>query len=545
MKRAIDALGEAWYDVLVIGAGIVGACIARDAALRGLRVALVDRSDVGCGASANCLKIVHGGLRYLQHLDVRRMRASIRERSAWLRIAPHLVEPLPFVLPIHGKGLERRAVFRAALALNDALSWDRNEGIALERRLPRGRILSREECLSLAPQLDAPGLEGGALIYDAQMYSPERLVLEVVRDACAAGAAVANYVAFEAPLYRGGRLAGGRLFDRVGGRRIDVRARLVVSAAGSAAAEVARRLTGRDRAVPPCSLALNLVAPALGPAVGFAVAGAGEAGRGRKLFIAPWRGRTLVGTGHYAYAGDPFADAAERYVDRFLAEVNRALPDWGLSRADILVVHRGRVPLERRARRGEPTLLRHHRIVDHAADGVPEAITVVAEKFTTARGIAEEVVDLVFRKLGRPSPECVTARVPLPGAAPSPAALLAEARRRFGARLDRETLEHLTRAYGRRYALVLGAGAAGGVGAIGLDPRAARERQFVYAAWNEMACRPEDLLERRTELGPRGVRDPHAERLAREVLARRDAAMAPVTSARAADAPAMRASVTA
>ncbi|HEX7120402.1 MAG TPA: FAD-dependent oxidoreductase [Longimicrobiales bacterium] len=513
MKRAVDALGGDRFDVLVIGAGIVGACIARDAALRGLRVALVDRGDIGGGASANCLKIVHGGLRYLQSLDVRRMRASIRERSIWLRIAPHLVEPLPFVLPIHGRGLERRSVLCAALAINDVVSWDRNRGVPAERRLPRGRILSREECVALVPQLDAPGLEGGALIYDARMYSPERLVLEVARDAFAAGAAVANYVAFEAPLYGGGGLAGAWLRDRIDGRRIAVRARLVVCAAGATAPDVARRLTGRAVAAPPFSLALNLVVPALGPTVGFAVADPAAGRNARKLFLVPWRGHTLIGTGHYPYAGDPHATEADRYVDRFLAEASRALPGCAPAREDVAVVHRGLVPVERGIAGGEPTLLRRHRILDHAADGVPAAVTVVAEKFTTARRIAEEVVDLLFRKLGRPSPPCRTAELPLPGAPRSPSALLAEASRRFGDRLERDALEHLTRAYGRGYARVLGGEPGGDAGAL-------LRRQFAYGARNEMARRVEDLLARRTEIGPRGVRAPNAERLAGEALAR-------------------------
>lgn len=514
MKRQVDGLSEREFDVAVVGGGIVGACVARDAALRGLHVAVVDRADFGSGASANCLKIVHGGLRYLQHLDVRRMRASIRERTAWLRIAPHLVEPLPFILPIHGRGVERRSVYRAALAINDTLSWDRNSGVAGERRLPRSRLLTREECVALVPFLDAPTLKGGALVYDAQMYSPERLVLEVIMDACGAGAVAANHVECVAPLYRGGRLAGVRVRDRLDGRRLDVRARVVVVAAGAAAPEITARLLGREVPLPPFSLALNLVAPALGPRVGFAVSGPG----GRKLFVAPWRGLTLVGTAHYAYAGDPWAPEAERYVARFLDEVNSAVPGWTLERGDVAAVHRGRIPLEpgsgaaaRGIYAGEPVLLRHHKIVDHAADGAPGLITVVAEKFTTARRIAEEVVDRVFGKLGETSPPCVTAEIPLPGAPRSPYALLEDATRRYGALRDREALEARVRTYGRRYDRVLGAA----------DTAPGREallrREFAFAVRNEMACGVEDLLERRSPFGARGSRDPVAERIAMEL----------------------------
>lgn len=533
MKRAVDGLSSREFDVLVVGGGIVGACVARDAALRGLDVALIDRADFGGGASANCLKIVHGGLRYLQHLDVRRMRASIRERTAWLRIAPHLVEPMPFVLPIYGRGLERRSVYRVALAINDALSWDRNDGLPRERWLPRGRLLAREECVALVPQLDSPALQGGALVYDAQMYSPERLVLEVVLDACGAGAIAANHVECVAPLYRGGRLAGVRVRDRLDGRRHDVRARVVVLAAGAAAPGLVALLLGRDVPLPPFSLAMNLVAPALGPRVGFAVPSPG----GRKLFVAPWRGRTLVGTAHYTYDGDPWAPHAERYVERFLDEVNRSIPGWGLERDDIALVHRGQVPLEpgggggRRGASGnvaaEPVLLRHHRIVDHTADGAPGLLTVVAEKFTTARRIAEEVVDRVFRKLGRPSPPCVTAEVPLPGAPRSAYALLEDAARHY-AGLDPELRDALVRTYGRRYVHVLGAPTGD------LDREALLRREFAFAMRNEMACGPGDLLARRAHLGARGLDDPVAERIARELTSARASGAAAVPASGAA-----------
>jgi len=189
--------------------------------------------------------------------------------------------------------------------------------------------------------------------------------------------------------------------------------------------------------------------------------------------------------------------------------VNRSVPGWGLTRDDVALVHRGRIPLEPGGAggAGEPVLLRHHRIIDHAADGAPGMLTVVAEKFTTARRIAEEVVDYVFGKLGRPSPPCVTAEVPLPGATRSPHALLEDAARRYGG-LDPELREALVRTYGRRYVHVLG-----GQGGE-LDRETVLRREFAFALLNEMACDAEDLLERRSQLGARGLRDPVAERIA-------------------------------
>jgi glycerol-3-phosphate dehydrogenase len=174
MRREPRALTDAVLDVLVIGGGIHGACVAWDAVLRGLTVGLIDREDFGSGTSANSLKIVHGGLRYLQDLDVRRMRESLAERRTFLRIAPQLVRPLPVVVPTSGRGRRGRGVLRLALALNDLIGLDRNAGLDDEHRIPRGRILSARECLRLVPGLPPAGVTGAGVFHDAEGYGAVR-----------------------------------------------------------------------------------------------------------------------------------------------------------------------------------------------------------------------------------------------------------------------------------------------------------------------------------------------------------------------------------
>ena len=263
VQRDLESLSRSPFDLLVIGGGIVGACVARDAALRGLSVAVVERGDFGGGISWNSLKIVHGGLRSLQSLDVRQARAFVHERRAWLRIAPHLVEPLGFVVPTRGLGGESALLMRAGLALNDIVAADRNDGIsesrqaaaradAFARRAPRDgprhvRWLYRRRAL-----LRCAALLGGA----------SRAV--GARDAERAGATIANYVEAVAPLRARGAhasaIAGAIAEDRVTGARFDVRAAMIINAAGSSAAGVAQLLTGRAGAVAPMTgLALNLM----------------------------------------------------------------------------------------------------------------------------------------------------------------------------------------------------------------------------------------------------------------------------------------------
>ena len=194
MLRKLLNLANETYDVLVLGAGIYGISVARDAALRGLRVALIDKGDFGHATSSNHHKIIHGGLRYLQHGDLKRMRESIRERGVLLRIAPHLVRPLPFLLPIYKNSLPGKLLMSMALKLNDLISLDRNVHLDRKQKIPRGRIISSSECLQIWPDIDQRGLTGGAVYFDVQVDNPERLNLALVLSAVRAGAEVANYV---------------------------------------------------------------------------------------------------------------------------------------------------------------------------------------------------------------------------------------------------------------------------------------------------------------------------------------------------------------
>ena len=150
MQRNLTRLADSCYDVLVIGGGIYGACVAREGVLRGLSVALVDMADFASGTSANSLKVIHGGLRYLQHGDVRRMRISINERRTLMRIAPHLVHPLPVLIPTYGHGVQGKGIFRLALMLNDVVSFDRNRGLDAQHAFPAGACLPKAPvCMSL------------------------------------------------------------------------------------------------------------------------------------------------------------------------------------------------------------------------------------------------------------------------------------------------------------------------------------------------------------------------------------------------------------
>ena len=427
MRRDLNELAGVEHDVLVIGGGIQGACIAWDAALRGLKVALVERDDFGAATSANSLRIVHGGIRYLARADFARMRESIRERSALLRVAPGLVEPLGVLVPTGAPGVPGKAAFGAALALTHALSPARNRHLDPSRRIAAGRIVSRPECQRLFPALITGTFNGGALWYDARMTRPERLTLAFVVSAASAGAGVANYAEAEDFEIRHGAVRSVRIVDRLSGARHEVRGRQVVIAAGPWTEELSGRagrrvnLTGGD---PRHALALNLV---IGRrisdvAVGLRSSAASEAdpggSGGRFLFLSPQEHTTLLGT-WYGMAGpstDP-GPALDRGAEVLLAEFNRACPGLGITPGDVIGRQWGRLPLKAGLESGPSTSLAERpRVGGRNGAGPANLLTVEAVKYTTARAVAQEVVDGVLASMGLRQRECRTAETPLVGA---------------------------------------------------------------------------------------------------------------------------------
>jgi glycerol-3-phosphate dehydrogenase len=407
VKRDTGALSSREFDLVIVGGGVYGAAIAWEASLRGLSVALVERNDFGSGTSFNNLKTIHGGVRYLQHGDWKRIRESVRERRTLMRIAPHLVHPLPFLVPTYEGPLKRsRAALRLALLMNDLLSWDRNRGARAEKHLPPGRVLSRDECLALAPSLDPAGLTGGALWYDAQMYNSDRLTLSFVLSAAREGASVANFVEAEGFVRRGGRVLGIVAKDALSGTGgLEIRGRMVVNASGPSVDRLLEKAGAPREPLFHASKAMNLVTRPLTENVALGLMRGGPL-----LCIAPWRHVSLVGTLHLPYDGDPdTCEAKEEDVERLLDGINRVHPAAGLSRKDVRLVHRGLLPAVPNGR--ELTLLKSYRI-EESVEGL---LSVVGVKYTTARDVAEKTVDRVLALAGKPHAPSRSAVTPLVG----------------------------------------------------------------------------------------------------------------------------------
>ena len=514
MTRNTGLLADGEYDLAIIGGGAFGAAALWDATLRGLRAVLIERNDFGGGASAECFKIVHGGIRYLQHLDVERLRASCRERSALLRIAPHLVAPLPIVIPTYGSGRKGKAFLGAGMYLYDLLTLDRNAGIAdPTRRVPFTRLLGPPEVLDLYPELDDPDLSGAAVFDDGQMYSPPRLVLAFVKTAVQAGAVACNYVEASGFLWEGNRVRGVKARDRIGGDDIDIRARLVLNAAGPGAEYL---LAGDPRfgAWKRGSFSRDACfAVRRRPKSRFALAVQGQSrdrdarfGReARHMFIVPWRHLTLIGVWHKPFAAHPDTAVVEdAELDAWIREINGCYPSLALSLDDVVYRNCGLVPFG--ADPGSVEALsfgKESRFIDHAVlHGVQGLVSLVGIRFTTARGDAAEALDLLLKQWPQAPARGDTHRRALVGGDIAHfEAFRSRAHRESSRVVGGQTLDHLLRAYGTEYPEVLGLADSDATDATMLRGTGTLLAEVTYAARNEMAVRLEDVVLRRTDLG--------------------------------------------
>ena len=499
MIRDLDRLTGQTFDLLVVGGGIYGLTIAYDAAQRGLSVALVERNDFGSGASFNHLRTIHGGLRYLQSLDVKRARESIRERRTTARIAPHAVRPLPFAVPVYRSLTRGKMAMRAGFLLDRLVAADRNRGVPASHRLPGGRVVSRNHAAQTFPGLRRQGLTGAAVFYDYVTTEPDRLTFSFAHAAVEHGATLVNHVEAMAPLVNGTHIVGVTARDALGGRTFEVAARMTINATGGRVDRLLAPL-GITTGIPMLK-AMNLVTrrDAGDEALG------GRSTSGRNLFLVPWRERALFGTWESARACDP-DDAAvtEEEVTAFMAELNQAFPALDLTMADVTLIHRGVVPA---AIKGDSIGLEgHEQIRDHAAQGFDGLLTVAGTKFTTARGVAERVVNTVFSKLQQKPVPCRTATTPLPGGSLRDIGLaIADARREFDEGLPTDTIPHLIAAYGSRYRDVMEIAGTRADWRTRLAPDSpVIGAELVLAARKEMAPKLADAVIRRTPLGALG-----------------------------------------
>lgn len=423
MMRCTDSLLKAKaFDLLIVGSGIHGAILASQAARSGYRVALLDKDDFGGSTSANSLKIIHGGIRYLQHLNFKRMRESIVSRRSMMQFAPHLVKPLACLMPTYGHGIKGREMLRLAFGLYDIVAWDRNRGLSESSRLPAGGALSVNECNREIPGITDPRLNGAALWYDAISVNTERLLLEYILDAVRYGAVTANYTEVQSLDIRDDTVHGISIVNRLNGQNYRIKGRVVINTTGP----WVDQLPGITPSLTPVTsgkwaTALNIVVKKrLFDQYAVGLEGWSDfidkdafIKRGKRLFFfVPWRERyTMIGTLYKPYEG-----TAESFIVKtsdvaeMVDEVNKIYPAAQLKLQDVTFSHGGLLPRQAGSEKGESgdsvQLEKSTRIIDHRkTDGIDGLVSISGVKYTSAPDIAHKVLALLTYRSVLPTRE--------------------------------------------------------------------------------------------------------------------------------------------
>jgi glycerol-3-phosphate dehydrogenase len=499
------------FDLIIIGAGINGAGIARDAAMRGLKILLLDKGDIASGTTQWATRLIHGGLRYLEYYEVSLVRESLKDREILLHIAPHLVRPLGFLVPIYDRAKHGPLMVRLGMIGYDTLSLDKS--------LDNHHMLSAEEALEREPGLNPEGLLGAAFYYDAQVEYAERIAVENAISAREHGAVVLTYSKVNRLIRDDGRVAGVEFNDILGSGTYSARAPVTVNVTGPWVDEVLGETTG-GRMIGGTKGSHLVVDPFPGAPKNEALYV--EARKdGRPYFIVPWNGRYLIGTTDIRYDGDlDRVVADEDEIDYLIDETNYVIPEANLTRESVLFTYSGIRPLPFQPEGAEGSVTRSHIVYDHArgrgvgtkrsgvGEGVPRVnglISIVGGKLTTYRNLSRQTVDMVYQKLGREAPESRTSKVPLPGGETQDFdAFAAQFKATSG--LTEELAERLLKLYGVRSPDVLEMAGDDPSLRLPLGPSAKVESgvigaEVLYAFRREMAQALSDVLLRRTMVG--------------------------------------------
>ena len=492
----VAGLDRELFDAVVVGGGMAGAGIARDLAQRGLSAILVEKTDFAAGTTSRSSKLIHGGLRYLELFDFQLVRESLRERETLARLAPQLLRPLPFLMPVYRDGPRSLVKVRLGLRLYDLLTPG--------KRTPRYGTMSAARAQALEPTLRPDGLLGAGYYFDDLLLSPERLCLENVLSARRAGAHALNYAQAEEFSRRPDGGWTVRVRDLVGGDVTDLHGRVLVNATGPWVDRIRARAGIEDRGerIVRTTKGAHVLLPRVTErAVYLATKD------DRLVFVIPWREFSLVGTTDTDYTESPDRVWATKADVQYLLEAaRRLLVDPRITEANVAYAYAGVRPLTFDGASGKraSAVSRQHRVVVEGPGG--RFLSVTGTKLTCFRSLAEQVGATIARLLGRGGPSD-TARIALDGEDEEAGALevramldVTEAVRSSG--LEREQIEMLVTTYGRRARAVLDAARRLPGGTERLCKNAPEiAAQLTWAVESELAVSLQDLLLRRTGIG--------------------------------------------
>lgn len=548
MKRNISTLANNDWDVLVIGGGISGAGVAWEAATRGLRTALIEKGDFGAATSSGCFRIIHGGIRYLQHFDFRRLWESVEEQKFLRRAAPHLVHPFPFLVPCYSNLKKSRSYIGLGAFLYDFMTTTRNRGIDPDHILPHPQILSRNAVMKIAPGLPTDGLTGGVVFYDCSIYHCERLTLGVVKSAADAGAAVTNYAqvtGFDLTQdVSSCSIDRVKIKDLITGQDYSLKARLIVNSAGpwiptlnQELAKALEQLSVNSASVSPVlnftddvpdvareqvySKGVQLVLPQVLDNYALAIESSQSdysaiVNRGaRSYFLIPWRGATLLGTSEQLYRGDPESyGVTEEDIANLLQDAKRGYRSELIERTNVKHVFGGLRQLDaeffvRGQQIGEAPPSKIDQIIDYAmldknSSGVNNLISVGCVKYTTFRAVAERTVDLIAGKLKAGLRPSVTSHKLLSGGVLNWKEFATEAHRRLDQLVPQEVAQRIICEFGSASLDIADELEQTRSQSPYIEGTSVTRAELSYSLQNEMPQTALDLILRRSALGVYG-----------------------------------------
>ncbi len=479
------------FDLIIIGGGINGAGIARDAAGRGLRTCLLEQGDLCNGTTRWSSRLIHGGLRYLEHAELGLVYESLHERETLLKLAPHLVQPIRLLIPVYKRARRGKFMITVGMWLYDLLS--------IGKSVPKHQMLDAHETLEELPALNRNGLLGAAAYYDGQVTFAERLVVENALAAQSAGAQIRTYCRVDRILTDDRRVTGVRYTDLRSDRQYDLFAPVVVNASGPWVDRVLKKIERPLRQFMGGTKGTHIIVPGFPgqPKVACYLEAESD---GRPFFVIPWNGMLLIGTTDIRFDGNPGEVVAQDdEIDYLLSEANRVFPDARLDKKSIHYHYTGVRPLPRREKKAEGDITRRH-IIKHHRRFAKGFYSVIGGKLTTYRNLGEDMTDRVVRRLKHRGPGCRTAKDPMPGAMIQKAAVVDE--------LDScdlispESRVHLLDVYGSRSLLIRDMVKANPQLGDEICPYShAIAAEIIFAYEHEMPTTIADVLLRRTMIG--------------------------------------------
>jgi glycerol-3-phosphate dehydrogenase len=519
MNRDLNILRESQYDLIVIGAGITGACVAHDASLRGLRVALLEKDDFGMSTSAASSKLLHGGIRYLQKLQFGKVRESARERCIFQVIAPHLTKYVPFLIPtVRGSLMKGRFAMKAGMILYGIACRGLNSMISDPlKKVPGGKLYNKDDACQLVPLLkNYHGMNGAQTLFESHMYNSERMTLAFVKTAVSNGADAANYVRVKKFVRDQGRVTGVSCKDMLTGEEFEVRGKVVANASGPflpqlnasmGDLQLKKETTGFSKGV---HLVTRKICDDFALAMGSGKKTEGMVTRGgRHFFVIPWRNRSLIGTTNVPFTGDiDELEVTPKDVNDFLDDINAMLPAAALKNEDIDYAFTGLYPLVSEGIKSDTYQgTGEYQVVDHSEkDGVEGVVSVLGAKYTTGRIVAQYAVDMILKKVNFPEKICQTATTPLlEGKIADLAKFTVVKKKEYGDVLEGSVVEHLIKGHGSEIDTIIAYLLSDNRFMEKIAPdRETLVGEVHYGVDKEMACKLSDVIFARTGLGTIG-----------------------------------------